>query len=465
MGWIMSHRADPAEREIHDFYGRLYRVGATDRELIGRSRAWMLGAACLAMLVAGVGQYGYASMMPMLGDTHGWSLADSAMVLATWILCQSATVYVGAELRSRWHITPRFTLAVGAVLCATGLITLGTSSSLIGAVLSHGVLGGTGAGLIYGTCLGVVAKWYPERTGRTASVSGAFAYGSIPFVLLAGYLAGPANIDVFLVTASVVVLVLVGAAGWMLQEPPAHWWPSHIDPRAWALDKSVNPGLRNNRPPFRRYGAGEILRCPTSALLFLAVICGTAVALFTIAYLAIFASSSGGGPLFGVLALSMFVAASGVSRTKAGWASEAFGPNRVVRLAFCGGAAGELAILLGGEYGFAAVLLLGAVAAGGAAGVYYAVLPDLVEGYFGERPGLPNFGVFYGAKAVGGVLGVAVAAHAVMAFGYPVVFMTAVVVSLAGALMVRRLYHVQRQHVVLPTIDEASRGPQGLSVW
>src|SRR5690625_5744298 len=120
-GGIMSHRADPAEREIHDFYGRLYRVGQSDRELLGRSRAWMLAAACLAMLVAGVGQYGYAAMMPMLGGTRGWSLAASAMVLATWILCQSSTVYVGAEFLSLWYGSSRFVMLGGTDLVDSGL--------------------------------------------------------------------------------------------------------------------------------------------------------------------------------------------------------------------------------------------------------------------------------------------------------------------------------------------------------
>ncbi|MBA0128259.1 MFS transporter [Haloechinothrix sp. YIM 98757] len=447
----MSGRADPAVQEIHDFYGRRYRVGETDRQLTGRSRTWMLLAACLAMLVASVGQYGFGMMMPKLGVTHGWTLAQSGWVLAIWILCQSATVYVGAELRSRWNIAPGVTLALGALLCATGLVTLGTSTSLTAAMLGHGVLGGTGAGLIYGTCLGVVAKWYPERTGRTASVSGAFAYGAIPFIVLAGYFAGPASIEVFLVLAGAAVVVLVGIAAATLREPPADWWPSHIDPRAWALDKSVNPGLRNNRPAVRRYTASEILRCPTSALLFLAVTCATAVALCTIGYLAVFVTGSGRGSAFAVLALSLFVAASGVTRTAAGWASEHAGRDRVVRLALYGGAAGQLAILLGGEYGFAALLLLGAVLAGAGAGACYAVLPDLVEGYFGERPGLPNFGIFYGAKAVGGLVGVALAGHLVGGYGFPVVLLVAVVFNLAGAVMVRQLRQAGRHHVALPT--------------
>ncbi|MGH3516861.1 MAG: MFS transporter [Haloechinothrix sp.] len=436
-------------RELHDVYGRRYRVGETDRDLVGRSRTWMLWAAWLAMLVASSGQYGYGALMPILGSTHGWSLAEGGWVFAVWILCQSATVYPAARLRVRIHVAPATTLLIGAALCGAGLVTLGTSSSIVVVLVNHGVLGGIGAGLIYGTCLGVVAMWYPERPARTAFVSGAFAYGSIPFVVLAGQFAAPGDIEAFLALAGVAVIVLVGAAAMVLRDPPAYWWPSHVDPREWAVDKSVNPGLRNNRPAIRRYTPVEMIRCPVSRLLYLAVTCATAVALFDIAYLAVFAADSGWGSGLAVVALALLAAASGVTRTVAGWAGEAFGRGRVVRLALYGGAVAQLMLLLSQER-FAALLLAGAALAGAAAGACFALLPGLVEGHFGERPGLPNFGVFYGAKAMGGLIGVALAGHVVSTHGYPMVFLVATVLSLAGAGLVRLLRQPGRPGLFLP---------------
>src|SRR5207302_2915289 len=178
-------------REIRDFYGRRYRVGETDRALLGRSRAWVLWAAWAAMLAAGAGQYGYGALLPVLVGVHGWTWQQGCWVLAVWTVCQSATLYPVARARARLRLAPAATIAVGGVLCAAGLLTLGGASSFAVVVVNHAVLGGVGAGLIYGTCLSVVARWYPERQSRTALVSGAFAYGSVPFLVLTGGIAGP----------------------------------------------------------------------------------------------------------------------------------------------------------------------------------------------------------------------------------------------------------------------------------
>ncbi|MPY83654.1 MAG: MFS transporter [Actinophytocola sp.] len=443
--------ARPEVTEIHDFYGRQYRVGESDRDLIGRSRSWQLGAAWAAMLMASIGQYGYGALMPVLGASHGWSLAMGGWLFAVWLLCQSAAVYPAARVRTVAGIRPAVTLVAGAVLSAGGLLALGLSDSFGLVVLVHGILGGIGAGLIYGTCLGVVARWYPERPSRAAFASGAFAYGAVPFIIMAGWFGAPADLAAFLVPAAVAVLVVVGGSATILRDAPEHWWPNHIDPRAWALDKKVNPALRHNRPAIRDYAPAELVRCQAYGVLFFAVTCATAVALFTIAYLAVFAISSGWGQGFAVASLAGLAAASGVIRTWAGRAGETYGRLRVVRLALYTGAVAQVLLLAGGEYRFALALFVGAVLAGAAAGACIALLPSLVESHFGEQPGLPNFGLFYSAKAIGGLVGVALAGHVVAAGGFPAVFLGAAVLSLLAAVVTRRLRQPGRPPSLVPT--------------
>ncbi|MPY79082.1 MAG: MFS transporter [Actinophytocola sp.] len=443
--------ARPEVTEILDFYGRPYRVGESDRDLLGRSRSWQLGAAWAAMLMASIGQYGYGALMPVLGDSHGWSLEMGGWLFAVWILGQSAAVYPAARVRRNAGISPAATLVTGALLSAGGLIALGVSGSFALVVVVHGMLGGIGAGLIYGTCLGVVARWYPERPSRAAFASGAFAYGAVPFIVVAGWFAAPDDLGAFLVPAAVVVLAVVGGAAGILRDAPEHWWPTHIDPRAWALDKKVNPALRNNRPAIKDYAPAELVHCQAYRVLFFAVTCATAVALFTIAYLTVFVISSGWGQGFAVAALACLAAASGVIRTGAGRAGEIYGRLRVVRLALYTGAAGQVMLLLGGEFRLALVLLAGAVLAGAAAGACIALLPSLVESHFGEQPGMPNFGLFYGAKAIGGLIGVALAGHAVAGGGYVAVLLGAAVVSLLAAGATRRLRQPGRPPRLVPS--------------
>lgn len=386
-------------RDIRDFYGRRYRVGETDRELLGRSRGWMVWAAWTAMLAAGAGQYGYGALLPSFVAAHGWSWRQGCWVLAVWTVCQSAALYPVARARARLRLAPAFTLCAGAVLCAAGLSTLGGTGSFAVVMVNHAVLGGIGAGLIYGTCLSVVSKWYPERPARTAVVSGAFAYGSIPFFVVVGGVSHPGTAAV---VAGLAVLVLAGASAVVLRDPPEDWWPGHVDPRVWALDKTVNPSLRRNRPAIRRYSVDEVVRCRESRVLYLVVACAAAVSLFDLAYLAAFARGAGLAAV-GVLALT-----SGIARAGAGWAGARFGRRAILGSALAVGGSAQLVLLAGDRD--AVALFTGACLAGAAAGTCYALLPSLVETHFGERLGLPNFGLFYGAKATGGLAGTAIAA-------------------------------------------------------
>jgi MFS family permease len=406
----------------------------------------MLWAAWAAMLAASIGQYGYGALLPVLGGTHGWTRWDGFLVLAVWVLCQSITVYPMAKLRNRLGLPPVATMSVGAVLCATGLVTLGGSSSFAVVLLNHAVLGGIGAGLIYGTTLSVVARWYPERPARTAFVSGAFAYGSLPFILLAGDFSGSESIGTFLGLTGLVVLVVVGAAAVVLQDPPENWWPAHVDPRRWALDGSLNRGLRNNRPAIRCYTPGEMVRCPVFVVLALVATCAAAVAVFDIAYLAEFAVRSGWAAGFGGTAVAAFAGACGLVRGVAGWAAAFFGRRRIVRIALGLGGVAQLLLPLAGEHGSAGPLLAACCLAGAAAGTWYAVLPGLTEAHFGERPGLPIFGLSYCPKALGGLLGAGLAASVAGTIG----FIVAAALSVTAAVLIGLLRQPGRPTLPLP---------------
>lgn len=385
---------------IRDFYGRRYRIGESDRSLLGRPRAWMLAATWLAMLAAGAGQYGYGALLPTIVADRHWSWQQGCWVLALWTICQSASVYPGVRAR----FTPAATLAVGAALCASGFVALARSGDFFVVLVSHAVLGGIGAGLVYGTCVNAVARWYPERSSRVALVTGAFAYGAVPFALL-GF--GP---------AAVVVLVLGVAGALVLRNPPENWWPQHVDPRRWALDKTVNPSLRRNRRAVRQYSIAEVVRCPASRQLYLAVSCAAAVLLFDVAYLAV---------SHGFLVAVLFACASGIARAGVGWAGSRFGRQTVLCGALAAAGAGQLLMV-------SSFAVIGACLAGAACGACYALLPGVVEGHFGERLALPNFGLFYGAKAAGGLVGVLLAAYV---GGVPGFVVTAVLGLVAAALV------------------------------
>ncbi|SDW39444.1 Major Facilitator Superfamily protein [Amycolatopsis xylanica] len=420
-------------QELVDIYGRRYRVGESDRDLLGRSRGWMMGLSWAAMLAAGLQQYGFAAIAPILTRAHGWTFEQVVLSLGLWTVCQAGVAFPAARLRDRGVLPPAQATLLGAMLCAAGLFTLGNASSLAMVFLGYSVLGGIGTGLVYATCVGTVMRWFPDRTAaRVGAVSGAFAYGCVPFVLAAGFWLTVERRALVLDMLAVVVLVVIAACGVLLRDPPPHWWPASPDPRAWALDKARNRSVVANRPAVRHFRPGEVLRSRTALALYAIVMLAAAVLLFDLAYLSTYVASRGGGAVLAAVALSVLAGVTGVGRVLLGWLSDHWGRKRILRLALVAGGVAQFVLLYSGEHRHALGLVVGAALAGLGNGCCYSLLVGLVREYFGEDSALQNFGVLYSAKAAGAVLGIGLA---VSSYG----FVAAGLLSLAGALLAGRL--------------------------
>ncbi len=426
-------------RELRDVHGRQYRVGESDRDLLGRPRTWITWLAAAAMLAAGVQQYGFGAIVPSLSRTPGWTFGGIVLSLAVWAICQAGAAFPVAWLRERGRLPAPVAMAAGAVLCAAGLVTLGHATSLTTVFLGYSVLGGLGTGMVYATCVGAVLAWFPDGTGpRAGIVSGAFAYGSVPFVVLAAGLpaARPVLLDV---TAAVVLVVIAGCAA-LLRYPPRNWWPATPDPRAWALDRS-----RNRRPAVRHYRPGELFRCRTTLSLYLVVVLAAAVLLFDLAYLATFTADRS-GPGLAAAALALLAAATGSGRVLIGRFADRLGRHRILRFALLAGGFAQFVLLYSGGHRHTVGLLLGVALAGLGNGCCYTLLVGLVREYFGEESAAQNFGILYSAKAVGAAVGIGLATLVVTEQG----FFAAGVLSLAGAALSGRLTQPGRPESLLP---------------
>src|SRR5260370_32351379 len=237
----------------------------------------------------------------------------------------------------------------------------------------------------------------------------------------AGDMALPLRVLAFALLAATAV-----CAGF-LRDPPPRWWPDHLDPRRWAVDKSLNPALRHDLPAMREHSTREVLRAPVTRVMTALTVCVGAVALFDTAYLPWLGLAGGWRLRDGGLALAAFAAGSGGIRTLAVRSAGRIGRPRVLVVAASAGAAAQLALTVAGTHHALALFWLASCCAGAAVGSWYALLPGLVRSCFGDQPGLPNLRLVYSAKTVGGVLGVGCAGWPVAALGYsPALILSAV---------------------------------------
>jgi MFS family permease len=436
-------------REVRDMYGRRYRVGETDVDLIGRSRAWMICLSWVSMAVISLFQYGFAAAIPALTRTNGWSLWEAFVVLAVWVVFQAGFSLPAAWLYRRMGNRVAGPMFVGATLCLVALLTLAHVRNVAGVLLGYSVLGGIGASVVYVTSIATVTDWFPERIAtRVGAVSGAFGYGAVPFVIVAAYALGVDNRVLALDSTAAAVFVVIGVSGMLMRKPPKNWWPAHIDPQVWALDRRLNRSLPNNIPAMRPYPPRAAVQSGVLPMMFLIVVLAAAMALFDIAYLAGFAQSRGSQPFLVVASVGVLAVSTGFGRAAASSLSDRLGRRPTLGLALALGGVAQLGLLVAAQHDATVVVVVFAGLAGVGTGATYPLLLSLVRDWFGGDATLPNYGIVYMGKAMGALVGVGLAGLVVTTAGSPVAFVVAGCLGLLGAV----LAHGMRQpgHPALP---------------
>ncbi|WP_327584307.1 MFS transporter [Nonomuraea sp. NBC_00507] len=392
------------ENAIKDWRGRAYVPGPVPAD-----RTRMFWLAWAAMAAISPLQYGYAALLAQQ--------AAGLTLLAVWIACQAAGALPALHLVRHGRLSVRAALFGGAALSGLGLFTaaLTTPGVIAGsagpvAFVGYALLGGLGAGLVYGVCGEVVSSWYPERpAARVGLITGAFGYGAVPLLVWAGIAPGATSAAFLL--AAVVAVAVIGAAARHLRLPPALWWPEDVDPRTHALDAAR---LRVTPDAARQFLLPQALRTRTLPALALILTCAGAVSVFDV----IVVASTGSWA-----AVALLVALNGASRSLAMRCSELLGRRRVLTGVLAALAVGQVLIALAvqdvaaasaGALGASAaaaspLLWLGVIAAGVGGGAFYPLLASLVREFFGVERAGDIHAVVYSAKALAGVGAVALA--------------------------------------------------------
>jgi MFS family permease len=438
--------------EVRDLHGRSYRVGEHPRDIMGRSRGWMLWLAWAAMAAISVFQYGYGVAVIALQHRSGWSVPGAFGVLALWLVFQAGAAAATSMLRQHFALAPSRAMVVGALLCAAGPLTLARTDCLALDVLGYSVLCGTGAGIVYATCASTVAKWYPERRGsRIGFVTGAFGYGAVPLILLFAAVLGPQNRAEMFTGVGVCVLFVVALCGVFFRDPPPGWWPRGIDPKQWAVDKRVNRSLASNVAAMRQYSPREAVRTSAFVLMYLILVFGTAATLLAIVYIPSVAVSNGFAPGIAALALGLLAVVNGGGRAVASRISDRFGRRQTLSTALLLAGCAQLGLVYSASIGQQpAAFVVFAAVSGLAGGAFYPLFASLVADYFGERDAVRNFGLVYSAKLFGAVIGVGVPALLVSSHGLMIAFLAAGLISVCAAVTTGLLHRPGLPTIHLP---------------
>jgi OFA family oxalate/formate antiporter-like MFS transporter len=319
-------------------------------------------------------------------------------------------------------------IAAGVLVAAAWMIN--AVADTLAMLYLGAVIGGIGAGAVYGACVGNALKWFPDRRGLAAGTTAmGFGAGSaltvIPIASMIESSGYEATFWRFGIAQGLVVFVLA----WFLRAPDASFK---------VATKSAKPAA-----PVRDYSPMEMARTPTFWVMYLMFVMMVIGGLIATAQARPMASDYGIADipvtLLGLtlpaitFALSFDRIFNGVSRPFFGWVSDHLGRENTMILAF---SLEGVAILLLGNFGHsptAFVLLMCLVYF--AWGQIYSLFPATCGDTYGKKFASANYGLLYTAKGTAALVVPFTNVLAGTGSGWRTVFIVAGILNFVAAAM------------------------------
>ena len=384
----------------------------------------------LAMLAIANLQYAWTFFTTDITKTLHVQLDAVQWTLTFFIIAQTVLFPINAYLIDRFG--PRLIVTLASFLVAVGWIGAGRVNSLPALYLVYAI-GGIGAGAVYGGCVGVAMKWFPDRRGLCVGVvAGSYGFGTALTIRPIAYLIEHNGYrTAFIVFGALQGLVVLLAAQF-LRMPRPGWSPVGWEAIKAKLQTKVQQSARDYTP-------AEMVRSKSFHLLYLMMTLVTASGLMLTAQLKPIGVTYGydkyalfGGYTVLTLASSLNQVLNGSARPFFGWVSDRIGRYDTMAIVFVMEAITItiLTVVVGHPFWFIAISGLMFFAWGD----IYSLFPAAIADIFGSKHATTNYGVQYTAKGVGSILGGPAAAWLMVKAGsWTPVFWSAVLCNVIAA--------------------------------
>jgi len=184
----------------------------------------------IAMIVISNYQYAFTLFTPGMKQTFtGVPYARIAAVFSAFILFETWPMPVAGYFVDKFGI--RKLMTVGAVFIALGWILGGTiASSPLHLYIYYGIIAGTGAGIIYISCVANAVKWFPDRRGlavglTAAGFGGGAALTIMPIASTIHSIGWGKAMAIWGLGQGIIAFI----AALILRHPPSGWAPTGWD--------------------------------------------------------------------------------------------------------------------------------------------------------------------------------------------------------------------------------------------
>ena len=422
--------------------GELGMAGVDAARAATSGKRWLqllIGIACMSM-IANL-QYGWTLFVNPIHDKFNWSKAEIQVAFTIFVVTETWLVPIEGYLVDRFG--PRPVTLVGGLLVGISWVLNAYADSLMLLYVSAAI-GGTGAGAVYGTCVGNALKWFPDRRGLAAGLTAmGFGAGSALTVIPIATMIKAQGYEATFLKFGIVQGVVVFLLAWFLSQPGAGFAvPTTKQKAQWASRRDYTPAQMVTTPVFW-----------VMYLMFVMMAAGGLMATAQLGPIAKdFRIADVPVSLVGItlpaltFALSIDRVLNGVTRPFFGWVSDRIGRENTMFIAFFIEGIGIIALSQFGQSPVAFVILTGMVFF--AWGEIYSLFPATCGDTYGSRFAAANAGLLYTAKGTAALL---VPLTSVLAArgGWSAVFVTASVLNLVAAFLALGVLKPMRRRLQL----------------
>jgi OFA family oxalate/formate antiporter-like MFS transporter len=393
--------------------------------------------AILGMVAVANYQYGWTLFVPPLQKALGVEQAAIQVTFTVFVLLETWLVPFEGWLVDKFG--PRLLVMIGGVLAGLGWIGSGSATTLTALYLSY-AFSGIGAGIVYGTAVGIALKWFPDHRGLAAGLTAAgFGAGSAFTVAPIANLINTAGYQTAFVRWGIIQGVVVVIAALFLKAPPLGWLP-----KTWRTVPGAELVVKK-RQSVGDFTPGQMAATPQFWLMYLMMAMVATGGLMAVAQLNPMATDFKVAKipvsLLGltmpalVFALSADRLVNGFCRPFWGWVSDQIGREGTMTLAFGLEAVAIFTLLQFAAHPLLFVILSAFTFFGW--GEIFSLFPATCGDFFGRKYATANYGFLYTAK---GTASMFVPIGSALAAGKAFDFRADILLLLGGLLVIFALF-------------------------
>ncbi|MFL5142532.1 MAG: oxalate/formate MFS antiporter [Microvirga sp.] len=412
-----------------------------------RPNRWLqllFGVICMCM-IANL-QYGWTFFVNPMQERHGWDRAAIQVAFTIFVVTETWLVPIEGWFVDKYG--PRIVTLFGGLLCGIAWVMNSYAQSLTMLYVAAAI-GGTGAGAVYGTCVGNSLKWFPDRRGFAAGLTAmGFGAGSaltvVPIQALIRSHGYEAAFFWFGIGQGAIVMLI---ALFLL-----------------APKKGDVPEVAKVSLARRDYTWSEMAGTPVFWVMYLMFVMMAAGGLMATAQLGPIAKdfkiAEVPVSLIGITLPALTFAATidrvlnGVTRPFFGWVSDHIGRENTMFLAFAIEGVGIYALSVYGQNPLLFVILTGLVFF--AWGEIYSLFPATCGDTFGTKYAATNAGLLYTAKGTAALIVPYTSVLTTMTGSWHAVFLAAAALNIVAAVMAIFVLKPMRKGYVRPADEPAT---------